>query len=165
MQVIILGSGSPIPDPERAGPSTLVRTSIGDLLFDCGRGVLMRAAAAGSGAGAFQALLLTHLHSDHITDLNDVFTMRWVMSFSPNPLPVFGPSGTARLLHATEDATLAVHVTDGIEAEATGVCGTAEGAQRLEEELRAMASVAAAAIVIMRLRQRLLNVSLKAYRK
>ena len=102
MQVIILGSGSPIPDPERAGPSTLVRTSIGDLLFDCGRGVLMRAAAAGSGAGAFQALLLTHLHSDHITDLNDVFTMRWVMSFSPNPLPVFGPSGTARLLHATE---------------------------------------------------------------
>jgi ribonuclease Z len=70
MQVIILGSGSPIPDPQRAGPSTLVRTSA--FLFDCGRGVLMRAAAAGSGAGAFRAVLLTHLHSDHITDLNDV---------------------------------------------------------------------------------------------
>ncbi len=102
MQVIILGSGSPLPDPQRAGPSTLVRTAIGDLLFDCGRGVLMRAAAVASGAGAFQALLLTHLHSDHITDLNDLFTMRWVMSFSPNPLPVFGPSGTAALLQATE---------------------------------------------------------------
>ena len=38
MQVIILGSGSPLPDPSRAGPSTLVRTSVGDLLFDCGRG-------------------------------------------------------------------------------------------------------------------------------
>jgi ribonuclease Z len=62
----------------------------------------MRAAAVASGAGAFQALFLTHLHSDHITDLNDVFTMRWVMSFSPNPLPVFGPSGTAGLLQATE---------------------------------------------------------------
>jgi ribonuclease Z len=36
----------------------------------------MRAAAVASGAGAFQALFLTHLHSDHITDLNDVFTMR-----------------------------------------------------------------------------------------
>ena len=38
MQMIILGSGSPLPDPERAGPATLVRTGAGDLLFDCGRG-------------------------------------------------------------------------------------------------------------------------------
>jgi ribonuclease Z len=102
MQVIILGSGSPLPDPLRAGPSTLIRTTAGDFLFDCGRGVLMRAAAAGSGAGAFRALLLTHLHSDHITDLNDIYTMRWALSFQPNPLPVFGPAGTAALLRATE---------------------------------------------------------------
>ena len=95
MQVIILGSGSPLPDPLRAGPSTLVRTAAGDLLFDCGRGVLMRAAAVGSGAGAFRALFLTHMHSDHITDLNDIFTMRWVMSLAPNPLSVIGPIGTA----------------------------------------------------------------------
>jgi ribonuclease Z len=102
LQVIILGSGSPLPDPDRAGPSTLIRTSAGDLLFDCGRGVLMRAAAAGSGAGAIRALFLTHLHSDHITDLNDIFTMRWAMSFQPNPLPVLGPVGSSTLLEATE---------------------------------------------------------------
>ena len=102
MQVIILGSGSPLPDPERAGPSTLIRTSAGDLLFDCGRGVLMRAAAVASGAGSFRALFLTHLHSDHITDLGDVFTTRWITSFAPNPLPVFGPRGAAALLQATE---------------------------------------------------------------
>jgi ribonuclease Z len=100
MQVIILGSGSPLPDPHRAGPSTLVRTSAGDFLFDCGRGVLMRAAGAGSAAGAFRAVLLTHLHSDHITDLNDIYTSRWVTSFQPNPLPVYGPPGTAALLRA-----------------------------------------------------------------
>ncbi len=100
--MIVLGSGSPLPDPARAGPSTLIRTSVGDLLFDCGRGVLMRAAGAGSGAGAFRAVFLTHLHSDHITDLNDVFTTRWVTSFEPRPLPVFGPAGTAALLRATE---------------------------------------------------------------
>jgi len=100
MQVIILGSGSPLPDPQRAGPSTLVRTSAGDFLFDCGRGVLMRAAGAGSGAGAFRAVLLTHLHSDHITDLNDIYTSRWITSFQPNPLPVYGPPGTAALLRA-----------------------------------------------------------------
>ncbi len=102
MQTIILGSGSPLPDPQRAGPSTLVRTGSGDLLFDCGRGVLMRAAAAGSAAGALRGLFLTHLHSDHTTDLNDVVTSRWITSFQPQPLPVFGPVGTASLLQATE---------------------------------------------------------------
>lgn len=102
MQTIILGSGSPLPDPQRAGPATLVRTSAGDLLFDCGRGVLLRAAGAGSAAGALRALFLTHLHSDHTTDLNDVMTSRWITSFQPHPLPVYGPVGTARLVQATE---------------------------------------------------------------
>jgi ribonuclease Z len=102
MQMIILGSGSPLPDPARAGPATLVRTGAGDLLFDCGRGVLMRAAAAGSAAGALRALFLTHLHSDHTTDLNDIVTSRWITSFQPHPLPVYGPVGTASLVQATE---------------------------------------------------------------
>ena len=102
MQLIILGSGNPLPHPGRAGPSTLVRTAAGDLLFDCGRGVLLRAAAAGSAAGALRGLFLTHLHSDHTTDLNDVITSRWITSFQPQPLPVYGPGGTASLLRATE---------------------------------------------------------------
>jgi ribonuclease Z len=102
MQVVILGSGSPIPSPDRAGPSTLVRTSAGDLLFDAGRGVCMRAAGALSGPGAFRAVFLTHLHSDHVTDLNDVITTRWAMSFAPSPLTVFGPVGTATLVAGTE---------------------------------------------------------------
>ncbi len=102
MQTIVLGSGSPLPDPDRAGPATLVRTSAGDLLFDCGRGVLMRAAASASGAAALQGLFLTHLHSDHTTDLNDVITSRWITSFQPNPLRVYGPVGTGALVAATE---------------------------------------------------------------
>jgi len=102
MQLVILGSGSPLPAPDRAGPSTLVRTSAGDLLFDAGRGVLLRAAAVLSGAQAFRAVFLTHLHSDHVTDLNDVITTRWVASFAPNPLVVLGPVGTADVVAATE---------------------------------------------------------------
>jgi ribonuclease Z len=102
VQTVILGSGVPFPDPERAGASTLVRTSAGDLLFDCGRAVLMRAAAVGANAAALRAVFLTHLHSDHITDFNDVVTTRWIMSLEPNPLPVFGPGGTATLVQATQ---------------------------------------------------------------
>ena len=102
MQVVILGSGSPIPSADRAGPATLVRTSVGDLLFDAGRGISMRAVGAQSGPVAFRAVFLTHLHSDHICDLNDVITTRWAMSFVPNPLQVFGPVGTAAFVSATE---------------------------------------------------------------
>ena len=70
----------------------------------------------------------------------------WIVAMGNATLPVSGNAQNLnRLLHSTEYATLGVHVTDGIEAEATGVCGTAEGARRLEEELRAMASIAAAA--------------------
>ena len=45
-------------------------------------------------------MLLTHLHSDHITDLNDVITTHWVMSAEPTPLLVFGPPGTQEVVDA-----------------------------------------------------------------
>jgi ribonuclease Z len=94
IEITLLGTGSPIVDPLRAGPSTLVRAGGATLLFDCGRGVLMRAAAAGVQASQLTALVLTHLHSDHITDLNDVITSRWVTTFAPSPLRIIGPPGT-----------------------------------------------------------------------
>lgn len=98
IEITLLGTGSPLVDPLRAGPATLVRAGGATLLFDCGRGVLMRAAAAGTAAGQLSALLLTHLHSDHITDLNDVITSRWVTSFEPAPLRLLGPPGTAEVV-------------------------------------------------------------------
>ena len=94
IEVTTVGTGSPIPDPNRAGPSTLVRAGGQTFLADCGRGVLLRATAAGATADGLTATLLTHLHSDHLTDLNDVITTRWVTSFSPLPLRLIGPPGT-----------------------------------------------------------------------
>src|SRR5688572_10165228 len=101
MEVVLLGTGSPLPDANRAGPATLVRAGGQTYLVDCGRGVLQRAAAVGVGAGQLSAVLLTHLHSDHITDLNDVITSRWVMSFEPSPLRIFDPPGTAEVVSST----------------------------------------------------------------
>ena len=103
IDVTLLGTGSPMVDPNRAGPSTLVGIGLSGQTFlvDCGRGALMRAAAAGAQAAGLTALLLTHLHSDHITDLSDVITTRWVTTVGPNPLTVIGPPGTAAVVEAT----------------------------------------------------------------
>src|SRR5215510_14960735 len=103
IEVTLLGTGSPIPDPERAGPSTLARAGDQTFLIDCGRGVLQRLAAAGSGANQLSALLLTHLHSDHIADLGDVIITRWVTTFTPEqaPLKIIGPPGTKEVVDAT----------------------------------------------------------------
>ncbi len=103
MLLTLLGTGSPLPDPHRAGPATLVQAGGLNLLFDCGRGVLMRLAAAGVAPAGLHAQFLTHLHSDHTTDLNDVITTRWVTSLDPTPLPVIGPPGTQGFVDRTLD--------------------------------------------------------------
>jgi ribonuclease Z len=62
-----------------------VRAGGQTFLVDCGRGVLQRAAAIGVAATGLLALLLTHLHSDHIADLGDVVITRWITTFAPDP--------------------------------------------------------------------------------
>lgn len=98
LNITLLGTGSPLPDPNRAGPATLISTDSEHYLVDAGRGVLMRMAAVGVGAPNLSAVLLTHLHSDHLTDLNDVITTRWVMTLEPTPLTIVGPIGTQRVV-------------------------------------------------------------------
>ena len=109
MDVTILGSGSPIPDANRAGPSGLVTAAGQHFLIDCGRGVLMRLAGAGVQVPQLTAVLLTHLHSDHTTDFNDVLTTWWVMPMTGGrPLKVIGPPGT----QAFVDRTIAMMTAD-----------------------------------------------------
>jgi ribonuclease Z len=93
MDITLLGTGSPIPDPNRAGPSTLVRAGEQVILCDAGRGVVMRLAGAFAGPAVLSAILVTHLHSDHLTDLNDVITTRWIMSTESAPITIYGPVG------------------------------------------------------------------------
>ncbi|MCY4493562.1 MAG: ribonuclease Z [Acidimicrobiaceae bacterium] len=107
MEVVLLGTGSPIPDPNRAGPATLLKTGEGGLeqvLVDAGRGCVMRMAAAGSMPVLLSGVLITHLHSDHVCALNDVITTQWVMTTEPRPLRVWGPVGIKRFVERTLDA-------------------------------------------------------------
>jgi ribonuclease Z len=108
MKITLLGTGSPIPDPLRAGPCTLVQAGGENVMVDCGRGALMRLMAAGVFPGMVSTCLVTHLHSDHITDLNDLVTSRWVMMPVNVPLRVIGPPG----IRAVVDAMLQMLTPD-----------------------------------------------------
>jgi ribonuclease BN (tRNA processing enzyme) len=107
-QVIVLGTGTPIPDPERSGPAIAIVVDSVAYLFDAGTGVVRRAAAAArTGIVALQPprlgmLFLTHLHSDHTMGLNDVLFTPWIQGRKA-PLELYGPPGTHRLLDGIVD--------------------------------------------------------------
>jgi len=98
VDIVLTGTGSPLPDANRAGPSTLVKAGDTHILVDAGRGTVMRMAGGGSLPVFLSAVLITHLHSDHVCALNDVITTHWVMSQGNATLNVYGPPGTAQFV-------------------------------------------------------------------
>ena len=97
MKLTLLGTGCPVVHPERMGPAHLVRHGETALLIDCGSGVTQRLVQAGCPGREIDALLLTHLHSDHIVDLFQLVVSSWHQG-RDRPLRVFGPSGTQRFV-------------------------------------------------------------------
>ena len=65
------------------------------MLVDCGSGVTQRLVAAGTPGRSLDALLLTHLHSDHLVDFYQLIVSSWHQG-RDRPLPVYGPPGTRR---------------------------------------------------------------------
>lgn len=95
MEIVFLGTGCPVVSTERYGPAQLVLGNDAKVLVDCGSGVTQRLVAAGTPGRALDALLLTHLHSDHLVDLYQLIVSSWHQG-RERPLPVFGPPGTRR---------------------------------------------------------------------
>lgn len=115
-QLIILGSGTPLPDPERAGPAYAITYGTRVFLFDAGAGVMRRVAAAKLPIDGMTAVFLTHLHSDHTLGLPDVIFTTWVMGRAA-PMPIIGPPGTRAMVEHlqaawTEDITIRTEGTE-----------------------------------------------------
>lgn len=101
-RVTLLGTGTPIPRPDRFGPSTLIEAGDHTVLIDAGRGATMRLYQLGVPIGRIDALLLTHFHSDHTVGIPDLWLTGWLNSHFGNrqqPFKVTGPVGTERLMH------------------------------------------------------------------
>ena len=101
-QVVMLGTGTPIPTPERAGPATAIVVDGKAYLVDFGPGVVRRAAAVSAEyGGPLEAMnverldiaFLTHLHHDHTAGLPDLAYTSWTQG-RETPLVLYGPEGT-----------------------------------------------------------------------
>jgi ribonuclease BN (tRNA processing enzyme) len=109
-KVILLGTGTPIPDPDASGPSVAVVVNGQAYIFDAGAGVVRRAEAAAQkfGIAALDAtrltrLFLTHLHSDHTLGYPDLILTPWVVGRQQG-LEVYGPPGTAAMTTHLKEA-------------------------------------------------------------
>lgn len=93
MKVTLLGTGTPYPDADRFGSAVLVEAAGKKLLFDCGRGVVTRLHQAGINPADVDGVFLTHLHSDHVVGLPDLWLTGWFLG-REQPLRIWGPPGT-----------------------------------------------------------------------
>ena len=106
-RVTLLGTGVPIPSPDRFGPSTLVEAGDQKILIDAGRGATIRLYQLNIPIGRIDVQLLTHYHSDHTSCLPDVWLTGWLESHfgtRKRPYQVIGPTGVKRLIENLERA-------------------------------------------------------------
>jgi len=100
-KVILLGTGTPNPDPERSGPAIAIVVNETPYIIDCGPGIVRQAAAVSTTYGGnikgletvnLKLLFITHLHTDHTAGYPDLIFTPWVMG-RDEPLEVYGPEG------------------------------------------------------------------------
>lgn len=107
MKVTLLGTGTPTPRVGSFSASTLVEAGREKLLFDLGRGSTIRLFQKRVPLGALTAHFITHMHSDHIVGLPDLWLSGWIATpwaSRKSPMVIFGPSGTVAM---TENLTKA----------------------------------------------------------
>jgi len=92
MRVTILGSGTPRPDIKRFSQSILVEAGEQKLLFDSGRGAVIRLNQMNVDIAKVQSIFFTHLHSDHILGFPDLLLTGWIYRRN-EILNIYGPKG------------------------------------------------------------------------
>ena len=104
LSAAVCGSRSPLPSPGRA--ETCILITAGDDLFvvDIGDGSNDNLRSWNINFRDIEAVLITHLHSDHIADLPGLHQNAWVVGERSSKLKVFGPEGIDQFTQGIEMA-------------------------------------------------------------
>ena len=104
LHLALCGTGSPFPDPTRAGPCSAIIA--GDRLFivDTGEGSARNLGFMGIPASKIEAIFLTHFHSDHIDGLGPFLLQRWGLGTFKTPTPIYGPTGVDTVVNGFRSA-------------------------------------------------------------
>lgn len=97
MRVAILGSGW--WHRTRGGPAHVVSFGDTNVMFDCGRKAVSRLFRVGIPPAEVSALFISHSHFDHNMSLVEFLFGSWLTGRT-EPVPVYGPKGTAALIEA-----------------------------------------------------------------
>ena len=92
LKVVICGSRSPLPSPGRAESCVLVEAGDDIYIFDMGNGSVNNLTQYQLPWPNVKAILITHMHSDHMADLPDAHLQSWIQGRT-SPLKVYGPEG------------------------------------------------------------------------
>ncbi|HEY2659955.1 MAG TPA: ribonuclease Z [Caulobacteraceae bacterium] len=98
LHVGLCGSGSPMPDPTRAGPCAAVVAGRRLFVVDSGSGSTKILSLMNLPPAKVSAVFITHFHSDHIADLGELMLQRWGGGAALAPLPVYGPTGVDQVV-------------------------------------------------------------------
>jgi ribonuclease Z len=93
LHVGLCGTGSPLPNADRAGACTVIIAAKRIFVVDAGEGGARNISLMGIPNGKIDGLFLTHFHSDHMDGLGPMMLLRWTGSSTKSPLPVYGPTG------------------------------------------------------------------------
>ena len=92
LKVVVCGSRSPLPSPGRAESCVLVEAGDDIYIFDLGNGSVNNLTQYQLPWPNVKAVLITHMHSDHVADLPDAHLQSWIQGRT-SPLKVYGPEG------------------------------------------------------------------------
>ena len=92
LKVVVCGSRSPLPSPGRAEACILIEAGDDIYIFDLGNGSMNNLTQYQVPWPNVKAVLITHMHSDHIADLPDAHLQSWIQGRN-SPLMVYGPKG------------------------------------------------------------------------
>ena len=133
LRVRLLGTnGGPTINAQRLGISTLVEAGTETLVFDCGRGSPTGLSRLGIPVTNVRKVFITHLHSDHVIGIPELYLFPWASTGRKLPFEVWGPTGTKSMMdHLRQAFAFDIHVRGDVDEKFA-----AEGIRAIAHDIR-----------------------------